>query len=720
MVNQLQFDEDDKGKSEKKLRYSDIPRAGRQYTQFAVSIMVEIFPWNLHLETGIALIDDQHRRLVGLLNRLAQQYVQGSSESEVHDILTELTDYADVHFCTEEGIWQSALAGDAWLANHIQSHQNFFTHVVALRSGSRLLQEVLDDLFSYLTQWLAYHILENDKRMAIAVRGIREGMEIEEARQQADEQMRGATAVLIQSVLAMYQTVCAQALELMHEKIARQSAEDALQNSKERWQFLLDGVGQDTHPEASLAQFLRTVIDNAPAGLIAADAATRRFVFANQWFCRMLGYGLDELLGMRPEDIHPSEVLPRVDAEFRRIQTGEKINTLAIPVRRKDGSLFMADIERVPVALSGQTSILAIFTDVTERHRAEQALKSSESHLRTLVNTIPDLIWLKDVRGVYQSCNPAFERFVGAAIVIGKTDYDLVPQALADSLREQDRAAMAAEHPMVSEEWVAHSSGQRVLLETTKVPMHDPNGQLLGVLGIAHNITGRWDAANALEAERLRLQNAIDAAQAGTWEWDIPSGSVRYNERSAAILGYAADGVQQRTYDQYLDLIHPEDLPHEQDLMTSLIRGELPRVEVEMRMRHQDGHWVWCRSLGRVMQRNALGDPELVAGISIDITEQKSHHAQIEFVTHHDALTGLPNRKMANLMPSNCCARPTKPCTWPNRLAKTATTSLIRSRTKAHANGSCALKKFVRPSAKMNLCFITTLGSCIFFFSSHD
>lgn len=131
--------------------------------------------------------------------------------------------------------------------------------------------------------------------------------------------------------------------------------------------------------------------------------------------------------------------------------------------------------------------------------------------LHTLVNTIPDMVWLKDANGVYLACNSRFERFFGAKAIdiVGKTDYDFVSAELADSFREHDRKSMEINGPSVNEEWVAYADdGHRELLETFKTPMRDSRGKLIGVLGIARDISERKSMERQL-AESEELFRAI-------------------------------------------------------------------------------------------------------------------------------------------------------------------------------------------------------------------
>ncbi|MEI7893244.1 MAG: PAS domain S-box protein [Myxococcales bacterium] len=162
-------------------------------------------------------------------------------------------------------------------------------------------------------------------------------------------------------------------------------------------------------------------------------------------------------------------------------------------------------------AISGGVllAVLLAFTYVLLR-RTDRHIALQQAHLRALIDTIPDLVWLKDKQGVYLSCNPRCEQLFGAkgADIVGKTDYDFVDKELADVFRDRDRAAMERGGSTVNEAWITFASdGHRELLETTKCPMVDGQGQVLGVLGIGRDITEDRKARN--ETLRLSRQQAV-------------------------------------------------------------------------------------------------------------------------------------------------------------------------------------------------------------------
>lgn len=145
--------------------------------------------------------------------------------------------------------------------------------------------------------------------------------------------------------------------------------------------------------------------------------------------------------------------------------------------------------------------------EVRVRKQAEEAYKESETQLRTLLQTIPDLVWLKDRQGIYRFCNARFEAFFGAKEkdIIGKTDYDFVDKKLADFFRKHDEVAMGKGTSSKNEEEVTFFDGHHETLETIKTPMYRRDGQLAGVLGIGRDITDRKQA----DAVRLESESYI-------------------------------------------------------------------------------------------------------------------------------------------------------------------------------------------------------------------
>ena len=129
-------------------------------------------------------------------------------------------------------------------------------------------------------------------------------------------------------------------------------------------------------------------------------------------------------------------------------------------------------------------------------------ISATQLKLQATFDAVPDLLWLKDEHGVYLDCNPMFTRFLGCAkeAILGKTDYDFVDQALADHFRAHDQKAIANGKPTRYEEWLTFAQDEhRGLFETTKTAVHDAAGKLVGVLGLAHDITERRAAMAKIE-----------------------------------------------------------------------------------------------------------------------------------------------------------------------------------------------------------------------------
>ncbi len=213
-----------------------------------------------------------------------------------------------------------------------------------------------------------------------------------------------------------------------------------------------------------------------------------RFVRVNPQWTPVLGYQPGELAGQRFLDfVHPDDQA-QTRAAMDELAAGQPVLDFVNRYRHANGAWHWIEWR----SQRGGQLVFAAARDVTRSRQTAQALAEREGQLRALVQTIPDLVWLKNPDGAYLFCNPRFERLFGAteAEIVGRTDYDFVSKTLADFFRAHDKAAELADCPVVNEEWLNFASdGYRGLFETTKTPMRTADGALIGILGIAHDIT---------------------------------------------------------------------------------------------------------------------------------------------------------------------------------------------------------------------------------------
>ena len=153
------------------------------------------------------------------------------------------------------------------------------------------------------------------------------------------------------------------------------------------------------------------------------------------------------------------------------------------------------------------------FRLVKQRQLSLEEVAKERRLLRTVIDALPDLVWLKNADGVYLGCNRRFEQFIGVeeAAILNKTDYDFMSKELADFFRQYDNLVMEKNSTSVNEEEVTFASdGHHELLETTKVPLRDLQGNLIGVLGIGHDITQRKVTEKEIDQHRQHLQELVD------------------------------------------------------------------------------------------------------------------------------------------------------------------------------------------------------------------
>lgn len=176
---------------------------------------------------------------------------------------------------------------------------------------------------------------------------------------------------------------------------------------------------------------------------------------------------------------------------------------------------------------------------ISQLGKRYRELLESEERFRILVNTIPDFVWLKDVNGMYLNCNKSFMEFVGKDEdeIIGKTDYDLFEKKQADLFRAYDQQILDSSGSGRSEEWVSYGGRQeRILLDKMKTPLFDADGKMIGVLGVAHDMTARYSA----EEERMDLQNQLSRMQKFESIGRLAGGIAHdFNNMLSVILGNA-------------------------------------------------------------------------------------------------------------------------------------------------------------------------------------
>ncbi|MDD2179310.1 PAS domain-containing protein, partial [Acidovorax sp. D2M1] len=306
-----------------------------------------------------------------------------------------------------------------------------------------------------------------------------------------------------------------------------------LQDGRVLW----DGVQTDITAhhqaeEAAHAQqaLMANTLRHVPGGVSRIDRDLR-VLYVNEQQALWLFTTPQDLEGQRLQDVIPPEVFARIKPHLDKAFAGETA-VFENRIDGPDGTQFRhTTIAPESVTAQGVAAVVLFAYDLTALKRIEQELAQQKAHLASVVNAMPDMVFLKDANGVYLSANPVCERFAGRPerLIVGCNDYDLFPPADAERFRKYDQRAMQAWQPVVYEETLTFADdGYQGQFETIKTPIRDLHGGVTGLLGVCRDITDRkraeqeierlafFDALTGLPNRRLlldRLQRSIAACQ---------------------------------------------------------------------------------------------------------------------------------------------------------------------------------------------------------------
>lgn len=250
---------------------------------------------------------------------------------------------------------------------------------------------------------------------------------------------------------------------------------------------------------------------------------------------------------------------------------------------------------------------------------SEERAGIEESFLRTLINTLPDLVWLKDTDGVYLACNARFEQLFGVAeqSLLGKTDYDFVDPGQADSFREHDRKAMLKGAPSVNEEWLNFAAdGYRGLFETIKTPMHDNRGRLVGVLGVAREITERDRIDQMLHQRQLEFSTLAENAPQNIVRYGRDCRAVYVNPRMLRTLNVSAQAM---LYKRPTEVVAGADSEVYEATLRRVIEQNVEQ-QLEIHMPDASGKLTY-QSIRFVPELNQSGEVVGALAMGTDVTE---------------------------------------------------------------------------------------------------
>jgi hypothetical protein len=405
----------------------------------------------------------------------------------------------------------------------------------------------------------------------------------------------------------------------------RKRAEEALRESEER---------------------LKAVLDNSPAVVQVKDLFGRYLLVNRRWE-DLLQRPANEVAGKTPYDFFPKQTAEALLAGDRKVlEAGSPLEFEEVLPLGNENRIYAASKFPLRDANGVAYAVCGISFDITERRRAQQALKETQERLEAIMNNTTAVIYVKDLDGRYLLINHSFETLfhLRREEVLGKTDLDIFPTEQAESFRANDRRVLEQRLPVQFEEIALQDDGPHTYV-SNKFPLFDATGVPYAVCGISTDITQRKRAEEAVREAEEKYRSIFENVVDGIYQTTPEGRFLTANPALARMLGYATPEELIATVTDVERQLYVE--PARRAELKRLLeeRGVVQGFEVEMRCKN--GSRIWVSLSVRIVRRHN-GTSDRYEGIAEDITERKRAEEQLR-QAHSDLQRSLEQLKSTQL-----------------------------------------------------------------------
>ena len=380
-----------------------------------------------------------------------------------------------------------------------------------------------------------------------------------------------------------------------------------------------------------------SLVESLPLNVMRKDTQGR-VVFGNKKYCESMNRTFEELVGKTDFDFFPAELAKKyTDDDCHVLETGVLLHDVEAH-RTRDGEDIFVEVLKGPVlnAAGEAVGIQVMFWDVTDRKRAEAALDHERYLLHSLLDNLPDSIYFKDRQSRFVRVSSGLADKFGLAdpnVAIGKTDADFFTLEHAEQARNDEQEVMRTGNPILDkvekETWSKHDD---TWCSSTKIPLRDGSGAIIGTFGISRDITEHKRAEASLARERDLLKTIIDNIPDLIFIKDRAGRFVAVNAAMLRVL--QVDTLEEVIGKTDFDFSPPELAANYVADDQMVMRSAKPMIDQEEAARDAKGNEIWLLTTKVPLfdeDRNVTG----LVGIGRNITNRK--RAEQELIAAKEA-----------------------------------------------------------------------------------